>query len=52
MLDTTPSQLMNKHVQQAVYVYGRDYKTNPAYINSQFKQMFETQYYQLLTFFN
>jgi uncharacterized phage-like protein YoqJ len=52
MINTTPAQMLTKHVEHAIYVYGEDYKTNPTYINSQFKQLFETQYYQLLSFFN
>jgi hypothetical protein len=52
MLDLTPMSLISQHVKVATMLYGEDYLTNPSYLNSRYKQMFEIQYHKLLTFFN
>jgi hypothetical protein len=52
MLDLTPISLISQHARVATMLYGEDYQTNPTYLNSQYKQMYDIQYLKLLAFFN
>jgi hypothetical protein len=51
-MHTTPSDLLKTHVKTSIQLYGENYLTDQAYLNSRYKQMFEIQYHKLLTFFN
>ena len=48
MINLTPTEMMNNHIQTATNLYGEDYMNDPHYITSKFKELFEIQYSHLL----